>query len=257
MPASTGNCPQCRKVSATFTSGSGGNGNYELKYRIHDGTIWSDWLDYTSGYEISSFLKTQIQIQTWRKADYCLPAGIVSVSWDVETTSVTNVNEGFVYYFIQHAIDAAAEGDTIRIGSNTYPENVNTSGKGGLTLQPGFSQGIVTVTGTFTLSAGDVLEMELFGDDDYDSFIIQDEASITGASLDIKLVGGYKPAAGSRFTVFTSPNDPGKFTNPTLIKTNGHHFILSYEGNEKNGGYSVVLTSVAPVFRMEIRRVGN
>ena len=169
--------------------------------------------------------------------------------------TVVNVNKNFVYYLIQPAIDAASPGDIIRIGSNTYPENVNISEKFGLTLQLGFSQGEVIVTGKFTLSADDVLEMELFGDDDYDKFIIQDVASITGFSLYIKVVGAYTPAPGTRFIIFTSLNNPSEFTNPMLIKTDGHHFILSYE--EDGSSWNVVLTVVARVFRLQINGPGS
>jgi hypothetical protein len=242
-------------VSATLTPGSGGNGNDEMQYRTHNGTIWSSWENYTSGDEISSFLKTQIEIRTRRMADFCDPSDDVTVGWVVEQTSVLNVNEGFVYYFIQHAIDAASDGDIIRIGTNTYPENVNTSGKGGLTLQPGFSQGEVTVTGTFTFSDGDVLEIELFGDEEYDKFIIQDVANINGASLDIYVMGTFKPAPGTRFTIINSPNDPGKFSNPSLIEANSHYFILSYE--QEGSSWNFVLTAVAQLFKMEIQQVGN
>jgi hypothetical protein len=173
----------------------------------------------------------------------------------VDNTPVTNVTQNLYYHTIQGAVDDAATGDEINMASGNYNENVNTTGIGGLTLQPGFSQGVVTITGTFTLSEGDVLEMELFDDDDYDKFIVHDVASISGATLVIKVMGSYKPAAGTRFIIFTSPNNPGTFTNPTLVKTNGHHFILSYE--EDNGSWNVVLTAVAQLFRMEIKSAGR
>ncbi len=80
-------------------------------------------------------------------------------------------------------------------------------------------------------------------------------SEITGDAPNIRLVGGYKPAAGTRFIIFTSPNDPGEFTNPMLIKTNDHYFILSYE--EDGGSRNVVLTAVAQLFRMEIKQAGG
>jgi hypothetical protein len=172
--------------------------------------------------------------------------------WVSGEAMVFNTTDGTYYSLIQPAIDAAELEDIIRIMTGIYPENVNTYGKS-LTLQPGFSQGEVTVTGTFTLSAGDVLEMELFDDDDYDKFIILDDAIITGASLDIKVVGSYKPEAGTKFTIFTSPNDPGKFSNPTLIKTNGHHFVLSCE--KDGGSWNIVLTAVASLLRLQIKTI--
>jgi hypothetical protein len=80
-------------------------------------------------------------------------------------------------------------------------------------------------------------------------------SEITGASLDIKVMGSYKPAAGTSFIIFTSPNDPVAFTNPTLIKANGHHFIIFNE--QDNGSWNVVLTAVAQLFKMELKQAGG
>jgi len=66
-------------VSATLILGSGGNSNDELQYRIHDGTSWSAWEDYTSREPISSYMKTRIEVQTRRLADACEPSGYLIV----------------------------------------------------------------------------------------------------------------------------------------------------------------------------------
>jgi len=78
------------------------------------------------------------------------------------------------------------------------------------------------------------------------------KSEITGDTPIIRLVGGYKMLPGKKFTVFTSPNNPGTFTNPTLIKTNGHYFILSYE--QDGGSWNVLLTAVAQLFKLEIKQ---
>jgi hypothetical protein len=52
---------------------------------------------------------------------------------------------------------------------------------------------------------------------------------------------------GRRFTIFTSPIGTGKSPNPTLLKSNGHYFILFYE--EENEAWNGVLTAVAKMFK--------
>ena len=78
-------------VSATLTPGSGGNGIDSLAYRTHDGFNWSAWLDYNSGDNISTLGKTQVEILTLRKADYCNDASAEMVSWSVEQTPVSGI----------------------------------------------------------------------------------------------------------------------------------------------------------------------
>jgi hypothetical protein len=72
------------EVSATLTAGSGGNGTDVLEFRTHDGTAWSSWESYTSGNDISTSDKTQVEIQTIRQADYCSDATATTVSWIVD-----------------------------------------------------------------------------------------------------------------------------------------------------------------------------
>ncbi|NCA85662.1 MAG: T9SS type A sorting domain-containing protein [Clostridia bacterium] len=76
-------------VSATLTPGSGGNGIDSLAYRTHDGSNWSAWIGYNSGDAISTLGKTQIEILTLRKANYCNDASAEIVSWSVEETPVS------------------------------------------------------------------------------------------------------------------------------------------------------------------------
>jgi hypothetical protein len=78
---------------------------------------------------------------------------------------------------------------------------------------------------------------------------------IVGAALNIRLEGDYKMVPGKKFTISTSPGNPGNFTSPTLIKINGYYFILSYE--QEDGSWHVVLTAVAQLFKMEIKSAGR
>ena len=82
-------------------------------------------------------------------------------------------------------------------------------------------------------------------------------ASITGASLSFVLADDYKPACGIKFILFTCPNDPGRFTNPQLIRENDQYFVLTYEEEAISGNFNVVLTAVAPVFRLQINSAGR
>lgn len=241
-------------VSASFTSGNGGNEIDELEYSADGGNTW---LNYTSGSDITANSPLKIVVRTRRMAAACNPSDYYSVEWIVYgELRVHNVTQNLFYPEIQMAINNSNSGDVLKISNGVYDEVVSTAEKNGIVLTPGFSAGEVTINGKLTLTAKDELQMELFGDDDYDKFIILDEASINGATLDIKVVGTYKPEAGTKFIIFNSPNDPGKFSNPSLIKTNGHYFILSYE-EEEDGKWNVVLSTVAKMFKMEIRQVGD
>jgi hypothetical protein len=77
-------------VSAALTSGSGGNGIDELKYRTKTGSTWSDWALYTNEDPISTNGKTAVEVQTRRMTDVCSPSEYITVSWAVEAIPVLN-----------------------------------------------------------------------------------------------------------------------------------------------------------------------
>jgi hypothetical protein len=82
-------------VSASFTSGSGGNGTDVLQYRTKTGGTWSDWAIYTSGDVIQTFGKSEIEIRTYRTATYCSNALPNTVAWTINpTTAGGNVTGG-------------------------------------------------------------------------------------------------------------------------------------------------------------------
>ncbi len=85
-------------VSAALTAGSGGNGVDSLAYRTHNGTAWSSWINYVSGTNISTTDKTQVEIQTLRKADYCSDASWTTVSWSIDPMTVGGSVSGGTSY---------------------------------------------------------------------------------------------------------------------------------------------------------------
>jgi len=69
------------EVSASLTSGSGGNGSDEIDFRTYDGTAWSDWEEYTSGTGISTTGTTEVEIRTRRMSNHCDPSAYETISW--------------------------------------------------------------------------------------------------------------------------------------------------------------------------------
>lgn len=67
-------------VSASLSSGSGGNGTDKLEYSTDGGVNWSS---YTSGAPISTTGLTDVQIRTRRLADYCNHSVYNTVSWAI------------------------------------------------------------------------------------------------------------------------------------------------------------------------------
>ncbi len=76
-------------VSATLTAGSGGNGVDSTYSRTKSNSVWSSWTAYTSGTNISTTGKTDVEIRTKRKGTQCSDAVWTTVSWVVEQTPVS------------------------------------------------------------------------------------------------------------------------------------------------------------------------
>ncbi len=95
------------EVSTTLNAGSGGNGSDSLVYRTHNGAAWSAWANYTSGNNISTTGKIQVEILTLRKADYCDDASTEMVSWTVEKTPVSGTPDKMPN------VDNVCEGDEV------------------------------------------------------------------------------------------------------------------------------------------------
>ncbi len=71
-------------VSAVLTPGTGGNQNDILEYRTLTGAVWSAWTVCSSGQAIPTDGLAGVEVQTYREADYCDDAAIVTVSWVVD-----------------------------------------------------------------------------------------------------------------------------------------------------------------------------
>ena len=75
-------------VSALLTAGTGGNGIDSLAYRTNDGSSWSGWANYTSGTTIPTTVLTAVEIHTQRLSTHCDASEVVTVSWNVDPTTV-------------------------------------------------------------------------------------------------------------------------------------------------------------------------
>ncbi len=75
-------------VSATFSTGSGGNNLDELQYRTQTGENWSEWTAYVSGALVPTLGKLGVEIRTRRMATYCSPGEYNTVSWVIDPASV-------------------------------------------------------------------------------------------------------------------------------------------------------------------------
>jgi hypothetical protein len=71
-------------VSATLTPGSGGNLTDITEYRTKSGGSWGSWTAYTPGNAITTTGVTNVEIQTYREAEYCNDAAPNTVSWTID-----------------------------------------------------------------------------------------------------------------------------------------------------------------------------
>ena len=86
------------EVSATLTSGSGGNGTDELEYSTDGGIIWEA---YVSGETISTAGVETVEVRTRRMADFCDNSEYIKVIWQIDPqtnpgtlSGGTNICEG-------------------------------------------------------------------------------------------------------------------------------------------------------------------
>lgn len=164
-----------------------------------------------------------------------------------------NEDTGNVYATIQEAIIDANPGDVIVVPSGTYAENVNDVT--GVKFSVGTSQGSATITGTLTLDEDSVLEIEIFADDDYDTWTIQGDLTLNNAKLEIVLKDEYKPDPGKVFNIITYEEKlNGELNTPMLIEANGSYFVLDYGSGTDD---VITLTTVTPMFKMEIKTTGD
>ncbi len=104
-------------VSASLTTGSGGNGTDELQYRTETGAVWSSWSSYISGTTIATTGLSGVEIQTQRLGTYCSSSTYTTVSWTVSACTITwtgaltsdwntpgNWNENIVPFAVHSAV---------------------------------------------------------------------------------------------------------------------------------------------------------
>jgi Leucine-rich repeat (LRR) protein len=140
-----------------------------------------------------------------------------------------NENTGTYFGNLQAAIDAAEAGETIRIPGGTYAGNLDTSGKGGVTLYPGDSPACITVTGTFTVTDQDELIIDIEGTTEcteYTQLTIEGAIDLAGIDLIIQL--GSLPAEGDEFVIIK--NESGSAVTNEFDQGTAE-FSIEYNGS--------------------------
>lgn len=114
-----------------------------------------------------------------------------------------NTDLGVFYQTIQEAVDNANQGDRIVFQGNF--ESLDTNTGPGVFLAPGSNPpGCGIFTSTFTLTAGDVLEIDINGPvpcNDHDQIQVGTVATLGDASLEVVL--GFAPAMNDEFVIMT------------------------------------------------------
>ena len=149
-----------------------------------------------------------------------------------------------------HTIDNADGGQLKMNGGRLVVDDVlgDLVNSGG-TYAPGASLALSSISGNFTQTSG-TLEVELWGDSpsaDFDMLAVGGVASL-GGSLKVKLVDGFVPDFGDRFTFLTAGAVQGSFNSfvlPSLpdgetwgLKSNGQSvtLIVGLPGDYNNNG---------------------
>jgi hypothetical protein len=93
-------------------------------------------------------------------------------------------------------------------GSGTIQANVINAG----TVAPGDTFGTLTIQGNFTQTPTGVLLIDIAGPNQYGQLAVTGTATLSG-TLDVSLVGGYVPDAGTAFQILSFANYSGGFTS--------------------------------------------
>jgi hypothetical protein len=123
------------------------------------------------------------------KGRYSISGGVLSVVEELLNKGEFFNNGGYV--------SANVRNEGIISGSGTFTGNVTNVG----TVSPGSSPGTLTITGNYTQDVLGKLLMELAGyaqGTEYDFLNIMGNATLAG-TLDVDLLGGFIPLAGSSF----------------------------------------------------------
>ncbi|WP_145448519.1 beta strand repeat-containing protein, partial [Gimesia panareensis] len=168
---------------------------------------------------------------------------------------------------IGEALQAVAPGGTIKIGSGTYTETVDTTATGidkSVTLAPGNSPGQVIINGDLILNADDTLDIEVNGatpGSGFDQFVVSGTVDLGGAALN--LIDGYDPVDGDEFTLIqnngvnpvtgTFPGLPEGFEITDFLGSGLSAYITYVGGN----GNDVVIHMVDSTPEVDLPVDGN
>jgi len=187
---------------------------------------------------------------------------------------VYNVDKNRYYATIQAAINAADDNDEIVILTGTYDEVVEDDKS--LTFKLGSSKGVAAINGSLTLSSpgsnkapappssSSTVEIELFADGECDQWDVSGLLDLNELT-ELVLIPAGTINPGDVFTIINYGSLSGEFNKingvtPTgnLIKVNGYYFLLDYGlSPSKNGGGAITLTTLAPMFKLQIDAAGG
>lgn len=185
---------------------------------------------------------------------------------DISGRGLVRINSGHVYVTpnsfsspttttpdVQRAVALGTAGNVIHIQAGSYTGSVTTSGTN-LTLSPGASTGIVTITGNLTLDSNDTLFLELNGltpGTGHDQLVVN--GVITLGSAILSTTGStLTSVAGNQVTLLS--NDlvdavNGNFAgalNGGNVTVNGEPYIIFYNGGTGNDVVLVRVPAAAP-----------
>ncbi len=105
-------------------------------------------------------------------------------------------------------------------GSGTVTGNVTSTA--GAVVSPGFSAGLITITGNYIQSSPSALTLELGGTSpsDYDRVVASGTATF-GGPLNVSLINGFSPVQQNAFSVFTYASRLGRFDTYNLPALSG------------------------------------
>ncbi|MDD5694805.1 MAG: right-handed parallel beta-helix repeat-containing protein, partial [Bacteroidales bacterium] len=167
---------------------------------------------------------------------------------------VHNTTKGTYYCKIQAAIDAASEGDFIRVLGGVYSETVTIDK--GVILSPGASPGCITVTDLNATTTGGTLLVEIDGPtacSGYDQVTVTGTATLTDIDLDIAL--GNAPTCTASYTILDvvgtlSSTFDGLTEGGVVTATYGgntYSFTITYVGSNGNDVVLTYCENVPPV----------
>ncbi len=127
------------------------------------------------------------------------------------------LNNGYLMVDPTYGSTLTMSGGTLKGNGSIYGNVVNNGG----TITPGNSAGALSFLGDLTLGGGSTLAMEL-GDPANAS--ANDQLYVSGlftmgGALQLSAVGGYTPAVGDSFTLYTAGSEAGSFASISLPLT--------------------------------------